>query len=183
MSHHTNVTPEQHTLVTNWLHAFERALAEQDGSGLKDLWLADCHWRDVLAMHWEIDTISGRDRVCTEMLHRAKQVNPRNWSVENGNLQALSISHAHDGALLVLLRFETDIGPGEAVLRLMSDPSAQHTLKAWSLMTSLVEIRGHEEKYKKRLETRDKFSRSFSGPTGWKSVKKRPALRTTTPPC
>ena len=164
MSHHANVTPEQHKLVTSWLHVFERALTDQDKPSLQDLWLADCHWRDVLAMHWDIDTLSGRDRVCGEMLQRAKQVHPRNWSVEKGNLQALSITHAHDGALLVLLRFETDIGPGEGVLRLTSDPTGQPSLKAWSLMTSLVEIRGHEEKYKKRLETRDKFSRSFLGP-------------------
>ena len=175
MSHHANVTPEQHALVTNWLHAFERALAEQDESGLKDLWLVDCHWRDVLAMHWDIDTISGRDRVCTDMLQRAKQVNPRNWSVEKGDLQGLSMTYAHDGALLVLLRFETDIGPGEGVLRLMSsDPTGQPGLKAWSLMTSLVEIRGHEEKYKKRLETRDKFSRSFLGPN-WLEKRKKEA--------
>ena len=175
MSHHANVTPDQHALVTNWLHAFERALAEQDESGLKDLWLVDCHWRDVLAMHWDIDTISGRDRVCTDMLQRAKQVNPRNWSVEKGDLQGLSMTYAHDGALLVLLRFETDIGPGEGVLRLMSsDPTGQPGLKAWSLMTSLVEIRGHEEKYKKRLETRDKFSRSFLGPN-WLEKRKKEA--------
>ncbi len=115
-------------------------------------------------MHWDIDTLSGRDRVCADMLRRAKQVHPRNWSVEKGSLQALSITYAHDGALLVLLRFETDIGPGEGVLRLMTDPAGQPSLKALSLMTSLIEIRGHEEKFKKRLETRDKFSRSFLGP-------------------
>ena len=200
MPDHVIVTPEQRTLVNNWLHAFERALTDQDLSGLKTLWLPDCHWRDVLGMHWDIDTLSGRDRVCADMLQRAKQVRPRNWSVEQGGLQALSVTHAQDGSLLVLLSFETDIGPGEGVLRLVfahagaqsetatssptpsttpsatpsptpsSTPSAaqraleQSGLKAWSLMTSLVEIRGHEEKYKKRLETRDQFSRSFLGP-------------------
>ena len=188
MSHHPSVTPEQHTLVSKWLHAFERALADQDGPSLQNLWLPDCHWRDVLGMHWDIDTLSGRERMCTEMLQRAKQVRPRNWSIAKGSLQDLSITHAHDGSLLVLLSFETDVGPGEGVLRLMSDhagaksataatsaipstapsktPSAleQSGLQAWSLMTSLVEIRGHEEKYKKLLDTRDKFNRSFLGP-------------------
>ena len=181
MSHHHSATPEQHTLVKNWIHAFERSLAEQDGLSLQKLWLPDCHWRDVLGMHWDIDTLSGRDRVCTEMLQRAKQANPRNWSLDHGNLKALSITHAHDGSLLVLLTFETDIGPGEGVLRLMSDPSGKPSLKGWSLMTSLVEIRGHEEKYKKLLDTRDKFSRSFLGPNWLEKREKETSFEDRSP--
>ncbi len=161
MSHHATVTPEQQALVTRWLQSFERALAAQDLPGLGHLWLSDCHWRDVLGMHWDIDTLSGQGKVCAALLQRARQAQPRNWSLAQGKLQDLSIVRADDGALIALVTFETDTGPGEGVLRLVKDG---HSLKALSLMTSLIEIRGHEEKFKKRLETRDKFSRSFLGP-------------------
>ena len=160
MSHHATVTPEQQALVTSWLQSFERALAAQDLPGLEHLWLSGCHWRDVLGMHWDIDTISGQDRVCAALLQRAMQAHPRNWSLAQGKFQELSLIRVDDGALIALLKFETDTGPGEGVLRLVKDG---HSLKALSLMTSLIEIRGHEEKFKKRLETRDKFSRSFLG--------------------
>lgn len=161
MLHHPPVTPEQHTLLAHWLDTFECALTDQNPAVLENLWLSDCHWRDVLGLHWDIDTISGQGNVCAALLQRARQANPRKWSLAQGKLQDLSIIRADDGALIALVTFETDTGPCEGVLRLVND---QYSLKALSLMTSLIEIRGYEEKFKNRLETRDKFSRSFLGP-------------------
>lgn len=116
--------------VTNWLQAFELALASHDTDGLQHLWVEHAHWRDVLGLHWDIDSLSGRVNVCAALLQRAKQAHPRTWSLAKGKLQDLSIIRADDGALIAVLTFETDTGPGEGVLRLVKDG---HSLKAVSL--------------------------------------------------
>ena len=49
------------TTVDRWLAQFERALAEPDNVLLATLFHADSHWRDVLALTWDIRTVSGLD--------------------------------------------------------------------------------------------------------------------------
>ena len=40
--------------VTRWLTAFEHALAAADGTALAALFAPDAHWRDLLALTWNI---------------------------------------------------------------------------------------------------------------------------------
>ena len=51
--------------MTDWLAQFERALAA--GEGLADLFHVDSHWRDVLALTWRIQTVSGRDAIAAAL--------------------------------------------------------------------------------------------------------------------
>jgi putative flavoprotein involved in K+ transport len=50
-------------VVENWLAAFEQALAAPNAADLRALFRPDCHWRDVLALTWTIQTLGGRDAV------------------------------------------------------------------------------------------------------------------------
>ena len=49
-------------IVADWLAQFERALPG-DSEKLATLFHADSHWRDVLALTWSIETVSGCDGV------------------------------------------------------------------------------------------------------------------------
>lgn len=160
--------------IQEWLDSFEEALATGNQQALEQLWLDDCHWRDVLGLHWDIDTISGRVNVCHALLARSQKARPRNWSLSKGVLEELAVIDSEDGSLVCLIEFETIFGPAEGVLRLVRDPDHSDALKAWVLMTALVEIKGHEEKYKKFLENRIQFGRSFLGPN-WLEKRAREA--------
>lgn len=46
-----------------WLDEFERSLGKPDAVALDCLFLADCFWRNVLALSWKLQTIAGRDGV------------------------------------------------------------------------------------------------------------------------
>lgn len=164
MSNLPAATTEQVHMVHHWLKAFEDALAESNAAVLRNLWLDDCHWRDVLGMHWDIDTLSGKDKVCDALMRRAQACKPRHWSLTQGKLKDWAVTKADDDSLTCLVQYETTVGPGEGVLRLVRDPSGQEDFKAWSLMTALVEVRGHEEKFKTLLQNRGQFNRSFLGP-------------------
>ena len=40
------------TIADQWLARFESALRTRERSALQDLFAADSHWRDVLALTW-----------------------------------------------------------------------------------------------------------------------------------
>ena len=50
------------TVANQWLARFEAALASRDVARLQSLFHPDSHWRDVLALTWRIQTVSGRHR-------------------------------------------------------------------------------------------------------------------------
>jgi hypothetical protein len=51
------------TIVENWLAKFEMALTGRDDVLLKTLFHPDSHWRDVLALTWQIGTVNGIDAI------------------------------------------------------------------------------------------------------------------------
>ena len=56
-------TKDMAVSVQAWLDEFERALSKPDRAALDRLFLADCFWRDVLALSWNLQTIAGRDTI------------------------------------------------------------------------------------------------------------------------
>ena len=49
--------------VADWLHQFEVALAATDFEAAAALFVADGHWRDVLAFTWHLRTFTGRNAI------------------------------------------------------------------------------------------------------------------------
>ena len=64
------------TTVDRWLAQFERALAEPDDALLATLFHADSHWRDVLALTWDIRTVSGLDAIVQELKAHVGRARP-----------------------------------------------------------------------------------------------------------
>src|SRR6476620_6249489 len=63
-------------IAKNWLAQFDRALAAADGARLDTMFHAESHWRDVLALTWQIRTISGRNAVLRELAAHARRARP-----------------------------------------------------------------------------------------------------------
>ena len=70
------------TIADEWLADFERALAQPDDVLLRTLFHADCHWRDVLALTWQISTVSGVDAVVKELKRYARRANPTGFRTD-----------------------------------------------------------------------------------------------------
>ena len=67
------------TTVANWLAQFERALAAPDDALLKPLFHPDSHWRDVLALTWQIKTVDGSGAILKELRAYAGRARPAGW--------------------------------------------------------------------------------------------------------
>src|SRR4051794_34984377 len=66
----------------DWLTQFESALAGPDADRLKTLFHSDSHWRDVLALTWDIGTVSGADAVVRELNAHAGSAAPSNFRID-----------------------------------------------------------------------------------------------------
>src|ERR1041385_3919811 len=91
--------------ITRWLSRFEEALSASDALALADLFHADSHWRDVLALTWRIETVSGRDAV-VQALH-ARLGTPSRIAVDTNRMPAREVVRAGAGTIEAIFRFET----------------------------------------------------------------------------
>jgi len=144
-----------------WLAAFEQALARGDES-LDALFQSDSHWRDVLALTWRIDTVSGRESILESLRGLARDMRPTALAIDPERTPPRRVRRAGADTIEAIFTFETAIGRGEGVVRLVSD--AQGTLRAWTLLTALSELRGHEEQVGGRRPHGESYSRDFRGP-------------------
>ena len=149
------------TSVSHWLGKFEAALALRDEAALRGLFCTDSHWRDVLACTWRIRTLSGIESI----LRGLKSVEARAFRLDPGRTAPRHATRAGEQCVEALFRFETPGGVGAGVLRLKDE-------KAWTLLTALDELEGHEENVGGRRPKGWSYSRDFGGPN-WLDLRKR----------
>ena len=133
--------------VENWLEQFERALAETDDANLRALFHADSHWRDLLALTWGIVTIAGTDAIVRELKAHAGRAQPCGFKINPERTPPRQVIRVGRTAIETIFKFETKDGRGSGVLRLTPDAGDPNSMKAWTLHTSLGELRGHEERF------------------------------------
>ena len=133
------------TITERWLAQFERALSEGDSVPLKTLFLADGHWRDVLPLTWRIMTVNGRDAILKELGMHSQRARPHGFRIPPHRAAPRQVTRAGTGAIEAIFSFETAQGRGSGVVRLRPEAGHDNTPKAWTLLTALDEIKGHEE--------------------------------------
>src|SRR5215467_14895868 len=134
------------TIVEHWLTQFEQALSEPDDALLKTLFHADSHWRDVLALTWRIITVNGADAILRELRTYGDRVRPTAFKIAPGRTAPRYMTRAGTECIEAIFTFETAEGRGSGVLRLTPDANCATTLKAWTLLTALDELKGQEER-------------------------------------
>lgn len=146
------------TAAARWLAAFEAALRTADAAALAALFRPDAHWRDLLAFGWAIRTLSGAIRVVNALAREAAAAGAGGFAIEPRRTPPRRVVRAGEAVTEAIFRFETALGRGQGVLRLMDDG------RAWTLLTALDEIRGHEERVGQRRPHGEAYSRDFRGP-------------------
>lgn len=148
------------SVASAWLDRLAAALSAESPEPLADLFARECHWRDLLAFQWDLRTVSGADAIAARLLPLARAAHPRQVILAEGRTRPRAVRRAGTDALEVLFTFETDTGPCNGVVRLVPEAG---THRAWTLMTSLDEIRGHEDPANgKRWQDVD-WKRNFGG--------------------
>ena len=115
--------------VDQWLGNFEEALASGDAAAAAELFADDSYWRDLIAFTWNLKTVEGPAGVRDLIEHTDAGAHGFRTTEEPTET---------DGLTEAWIAFETSVGRGSGLLRLRDG-------KAWTLLTSLYELKGFEE--------------------------------------
>jgi cation diffusion facilitator CzcD-associated flavoprotein CzcO len=156
----------------NWLAQLESSLSRP--GLLKSLFHPDSYWRDVLALSWNLQTINGADAILKELPLLAKHAAPRNFRIDPDRAAPRRVARAGTDAIEAIFKFETSLGRGSGILRLVGDDADGQKLKAWTLLTALDELKGYEEQLGSTRPRGQSYSRDFRGPN-WLDQRKAAA--------
>ncbi|MFD1159138.1 NAD(P)/FAD-dependent oxidoreductase [Roseovarius aestuarii] len=116
-----------------FLDDFGGALEAGDVTKARDMFQDDCYWRDLVSFTWNIKTVEGKDQVEDMLAAQLSATKPRNWQIADGE------APTEDGGITTAwISFETDVARGYGLLRLKDG-------KIWTLLTTMVELKEHEE--------------------------------------
>jgi putative flavoprotein involved in K+ transport len=118
--------------AAQWLADFAAALARSDIDAAVSLFEPDGFWRDLVAFTWNIRTQEGPEAIRAMLKARLADTQPTAFAVEGEPTEA-------DGVVDAWLTFETGVARGRGHLRLKDG-------LAWTLLTTMTELKGHEEK-------------------------------------
>ncbi len=164
-------SPSAHQIAAVWLDRFNAALG--DPQAIAGLFRADGHWRDLAALTARIVTHSGSRSVAERLPAAAAAAGARAFAVDAARFPPRVVERAGEDCVEAILRFETAIGVGAGVLRLTLADAA--VPMAWTLMTALDHIAGHDEETERQAREEPAFDRDFGGPN-WRD-KRQAALR------
>lgn len=115
------------------LAKFQDALAAGDVDRAAACFLEASYWRDLLSFTWNIKTMEGRTSIVDMLNAQLKSVNPSQFRMDEAEQVTVD-----EGIISAWFNFETSVGRGTGHLRLKDN-------KIWTLLTSLDELKGHEE--------------------------------------
>ncbi len=131
------------------------SLEAGDIDAATELFADTCYWRDLVSFTWNIKTVEGKDAVKAMLESQLSSVKPTNWDLDPDQ------TVTEDGGVITAwFKFETEISRGYGLMRLMDD-------KIWTLLTTMVELKGHEEPNKLHRPLGAKHGHEKHRPT-WK---------------
>ena len=115
------------------LESFGAALAQGDVAGAVSYFQDDCYWRDLVTFTWNLHTSEGKAQTTDMLQAQLAGTRPTGWKVAEGE------TASEDGGVTTAwIEFETDVARGYGLVRLVNG-------KIWTLLTTMVELKSHEE--------------------------------------
>ncbi|HEX4765350.1 MAG TPA: NAD(P)/FAD-dependent oxidoreductase [Lichenihabitans sp.] len=111
-------------------------MRDGDPAGIAAFFTEDCFWRDLSAFTWNITTMAGREAIAAMLAETLRRTAASGWRLDGEATEK-------GGVVEAWLTFETAVGRGKGYIRLRGD-------RCWTLLTSLEELKGFEEKTGRR---------------------------------
>ncbi|MCW2762646.1 MAG: NAD(P)/FAD-dependent oxidoreductase [Marmoricola sp.] len=121
--------------VDAWLASFESAMKARDAEAAAAMFATDSYWRDLVSFTWNITTVEDRKGVAGMLGDTLEATDPSGFATTEPPDES-------DGVITAWLTFETAVGRGRGLLRLKEEDGED---RAWTMLTTLYELKGHEE--------------------------------------
>ena len=160
--------------VDNWLLSFNEAISDKNSKtdsieNLNKLFFENSHWRDILALTWQIQTTSGKQNIIPKLYDKVLNVIAKDFVIDPQRTQPREVIRAGKNVVEVILKFKTKFGYCEGVVRLYEDSEASGTFKAWNFLTALSDLNSSFNKKE------DQYENTLEGPN-WLDVRKEDRL-------
>ncbi|ARN21784.1 NAD(P)/FAD-dependent oxidoreductase [Piscinibacter gummiphilus] len=128
----TDTTTSPTQAARTWLTEFNAALGRRDVDAATNLFEPEGFWRDLVAFTWNLRTQEGRGEIRAMLEARLADTLPVTFTPEGEATET-------DGVVESWFTFETAVARGRGHLRLRDG-------LAWTFLTTMSELKGHEEK-------------------------------------
>jgi cation diffusion facilitator CzcD-associated flavoprotein CzcO len=160
-------------IVEGWLTGLRDSVSTGGTAAASRLFLADCYWRDLVALTWAIRTVCGQEEIARQIVPALRQTGAIGFSLEASTVSPRLVTRVDTETIEAFFAFETNAGRGRGIVRLCSDAGANR-YRAWTLLTALEELKGFEEQVGRRRPTGQSHSRDFRGPN-WLDLRREAA--------
>ncbi|MBS4100903.1 flavin-containing monooxygenase [Tsukamurella paurometabola] len=123
--------------VDAWLAQFEAALVARDVAAATELFEPGGFWRDLVSFTWNLHTSEGRDQIAAMLTERLDGTAPSGFATTD--------PASGDEVAEAFIGFETGVGRGKGHVRIRRGDDGVD--RAWTLLTTLRELKGHEESF------------------------------------
>jgi hypothetical protein len=138
--------------VNDVFENLNRALDSGNTDALKALFRQDAWIRDFLTLSWDFRTIRGKDNIAEYINENSKRLHLRNVWPRKSGAYTPQIEEPEPAAGVewaeTMIDFETDIGRGSGMVRLVTDDADNNVIFALNL--ALQELKRHEDNVKER---------------------------------
>lgn len=131
----TGPTTDPSTRAERWFAGFEAALRARDVDAAAGHFATTSFWRDLVAFSWNLHTVEDRAGVAHLLEANLERVDPSGFALEEPATE-------DGGVVTAWFVFETSVGRGRGLARLREEDGV---LVAWTFLTTLYELKGHEE--------------------------------------
>ena len=153
-SYPTEVAPvsqsiEPNKVATEWAEKFNKTLSG-NYDGIKDLFLSGSCWRDQLGLSWNYHTFNGPEKMISFLKEAPKGSRVKSIAIDSSTSKRQPIVAPVDyngkvNGVASFLIVDTDVGRGRGLVRLLQDAQDGGKWKAFTLLTAMHELKGHEE--------------------------------------
>ena len=154
-----DMSDDLRTAAEQWLKSFESRLNLGDVSRLAALFAPECHYRDILAFSWTLRPAAGAQTIANFLTSAQTKVQAKNFVLAEARTAPRKVRRLGIEVIEAIFKFETATGRGHGVVRLLESNREQ----AWVLLTTLDELKGHEEQIGENRPSGDAYSRNFGG--------------------
>ncbi|BFZ55340.1 hypothetical protein PYCC9005_002380 [Savitreella phatthalungensis] len=144
---HELTAREIHQVCADWIDALNACLTNNDYNTLDKLFHDESWWRDLLNFTLDHKLLHGKDEIKSFVAEHNPKAQFTKFQLSSKHEPALQ--HPVEGFTWIqaFINFETKIGRGRGLIRLMpSSSAASGAWKCFTCFTSLEELKGFEEK-------------------------------------